>query len=856
MISLGSDLLLKTKLHSLKIKDELQGRLSGDPQYLACSVLKNDTSLQSHQICGSHGNQMSELHLDDDDTFKDALPEFMSLTDPGALSQYMDMQDASGFESSEVLNHENSLLQGKRLSGEIFYEAQGGDDLDFVCVTFSKRGSGSPFYDGIDTQMSIRMSKLEFFCNRPTLVALIGFGLDLGSMSYPASVMDVHETLDDKSLMNKEKAEESGRVDGLLGHGKARVVFYLNMNVDSVTVFLNKEDGSQLAMFVQESFLLDLKVHPASLSIEGTLGNLRLCDMSLGTDNCLGWLCDIRNPGVESLIKFKFNSFSAGDDDYEGYDYSLFGRLSAVRIVFLYRFIQEITVYFMELATPHTEEVIKLVDKVGDFEWLIQKSEIDGTTALKLDLTLDTPIIIVPRNSLSRDFIQLDVGLLKVTNEITWHGFPEKDPSAVHLDVLHAEILGVNMYVGIDGCIGKPLIREGRGLDVYVRRSLRDVFRKVPSFALEVKVDFLHGVMSDKEYDVILNCTTMNFNETPNLPPSFRGGKSGSKDTMRLLVDKVNMNSQMLLSRSVTTVAVEVNYALLELCNGIHEESPLARIALEGLWVSYRMTSLSETDLYLTIPTFSVLDIRSNTKPEMRLMLGSSADASKQASNGNFPHLLNKRSSSRVNSEAGFENVPISTMFLMDYRWRLSSQSFVLRVQQPRVLVVPDFLLALGEFFVPALGAITGREETMDPKNDPISKNNSIVLSDSIYKQEDDVVHLSPSRQLVADSHGIYEYTYDGCGKTIILSEENDAKESHSTSFRPIVIIGCGKRLRFVNVKIEVFVLLYFCVLFDIVQLLCINEYGNENARHELEIFLSTSVRMSVLYCIFCHHIK
>lgn len=46
------------------------------------------------------------------------------------------------------------------------------------------------------------------------------------------------------------------------------------------------------------------------------------------------------------------------------------------------------------------------------------------------------------------------------------------------------------MSVGIDGCIGKPLIRESRGLDVYVRRSLRDVFRKVPTFALEVKVIF------------------------------------------------------------------------------------------------------------------------------------------------------------------------------------------------------------------------------------------------------------------------------------------------------------------------------------------------------------------------------
>lgn len=46
-----------------------------------------------------------------------------------------------------------------------------------------------------------------------------------------------------------------------------------------------------------------IKVHPSSISIEGALGNLRLCDMSLGTDHCWGWLCDIRNPGVESLIK-------------------------------------------------------------------------------------------------------------------------------------------------------------------------------------------------------------------------------------------------------------------------------------------------------------------------------------------------------------------------------------------------------------------------------------------------------------------------------------------------------------------------------------------------------------------------
>lgn len=43
------------------------------------------------------------------------------------------------------------------------------------------------------------------------------------------------------------------------------------------------------------------------------------------------------------FFQFAFKSYSVEDDDYEGYDYSLTGHLSAVRLVFLYRFIQEVS---------------------------------------------------------------------------------------------------------------------------------------------------------------------------------------------------------------------------------------------------------------------------------------------------------------------------------------------------------------------------------------------------------------------------------------------------------------------------------------------------------------------------------
>lgn len=38
-------------------------------------------------------------------------------------------------------------------------------------------------------------------------------------------------------------------------------------------------------------------------------------------------------------------------------------------------------------------------------------------------------------------FMQLDLGHLRIKNEFSWHGYPEKDPSAVHLDILDAEVL-------------------------------------------------------------------------------------------------------------------------------------------------------------------------------------------------------------------------------------------------------------------------------------------------------------------------------------------------------------------------------------------------------------------------------
>lgn len=154
--------MVKMKLHSLKIKDELQSRLAMNTQYLAYSVLKDDHIFIFPGTFDPHRKELSLTLPEDDDIFKDALPDFMSLPDPGIYSQNMDItqclrigdiNDRAGNESAEALIHDTDLRKGKGISGEVFYEAQGSDSSDFVSVTFLTRSPSSPDYDGIDTKV-------------------------------------------------------------------------------------------------------------------------------------------------------------------------------------------------------------------------------------------------------------------------------------------------------------------------------------------------------------------------------------------------------------------------------------------------------------------------------------------------------------------------------------------------------------------------------------------------------------------------------------------------------------------------------------------------------------------------------
>jgi vacuolar protein sorting-associated protein 13A/C len=228
-------------------------------------------------------------------------------------------------------------------------------------------------------------------------------------------------------------------------------------------------------------------------------------------------------------------------------------------------------------------------------------------------------------------------------------------------------------------------------------------------------------------------------------------------------------------------------------------------LQIQKFWLSYCSSSANSMDILITLSKLSVLDQRFDTRPEMRLMLGSLGDVEKLGG-PSIPVVEN------VEDESANGSSPELTMLVLDLRFKPESQAFVIRVQRPRLLVVVDFLLAVGEFFVPSLGKASSENDPENSQHGTEILDEHIRLATPLHCQEEDTIVLSCERQLIAEAYDVDEFIYDGCGKTLLLDVKDD--EDCPISWEPFIIIGSGKKLRFKNIRIEVSLYFLECMVF------------------------------------------
>ncbi|XP_042024109.1 uncharacterized protein LOC121771392 [Salvia splendens] len=818
----ASDIFIGTVLKALEIEDSFCWKGTSQICYIARSFIRSSDApsiLDNVNILTQSRNDPGQVEGDD---------EFYEASED--LNSSVGSPLSSGNDSSGIITDNFDLeapcfsrVAGLLPLGVTYMEAGdvgANDSLDsFVKAQIVIFDQNSPLYSNVDKQVAVTLSTLTFYCRRPTILAIMDF-VDAINTSAESSndYRDVSSTsavphstqnvISNDELPLSAPAEEP--LESLLGKGKSRVIFYLLLNMARAEIFLMKENDSKLATLAQDSFLTDIKVFPSSFSIKASLGNLRISDDSLQSNHMYFWACDMRNPGGSSFVELEFCSFHTDDEDYEGYNYSLRGQLSEVRIIYLNRFIQEVVSYFMGLVPADSKDVVWIKDQVANSENWLTGSEIEGSPAVKLDLSLNKPIILMPKRTNSTDYLKLDVVQITVQNKFRWFCGNRSDMKAVHVDILQILVEDINLNVGSGSVLGESIIQNVKGVSLVIQRTLRDLFHRVPSTEVTITIEELKAALSSKEYEIIIECAQSNISETPNLVPSLKNETApplievGESSATRSL-DPAKSKSEPKESWIATKVSLHIDMVELSLHYGITRDTSLATLQIRGVWLLYKSNTVGEGFLSTTLKDLIVVDDREGTEKELRLAVG-------KPNVGEYNHratMLNNKDHNVVDSNSLVEGARKYTpaILILDARFYEKSTFVSLCIQRPQLLVALDFLLDIAEFFVP-----TVRGEMLYDDNANFSPSvHALIIDQPVFHQPSHEFSISPKKPLVADDDRLDLFIYDGGGGVLYLKDRHGLNIS-GPSIEPLVYVGNGKRLQFRNVTIKIGSYLDSCV--------------------------------------------
>ncbi|XP_062073801.1 uncharacterized protein LOC133778015 isoform X2 [Humulus lupulus] len=805
------DMFIGTVLKSLEIEDLVSLSNPSRLCYVARSFIGSKDAYSTFVDERNHSSESNDLESSEgDDKFYEA------------QENLVDSFDSQRFLKSESLSYK--LPSFTHISGLLPQDVlETTDDVvhtdvmdSFVKAQIVICDQNSPRYNNIDAQVTITLATLSFFCRRPTILAIMEFvnainaedeSCESFSDNSPGTVakhgIPKNDMIDEHEQLSTTTQEAV--VKGLLGKGKSRVVFNITLNMKRAQILLLNEDETKLSSLSQDNLLMDIKVFPSSFSIKASLGNLRISDDSLPENHMYFWACDMRNPGGSSFVELDFTSFSTGDEDYRGYEYSFFGELSEVRIVYLNRFIQEVVGYFMGLVPNDSKGVAKLKDQLTNSERWFTTSEIEGSPAVKLDVSLRQPIILMPRRTDSLDYLKLDIVHITVQNTFEWCFGSKTEINAVHLEVLTIQVEDIHLNVGTGTDLGESIIHDVRGISIVIQRSLRDLLHQIPNTEIKIKIEELKAALSNKEYHIITECAVSNISETPRAIPQLNHNSVTPVDVVEAepiiphdigVLESQSANGEVWI---VTKVSVFIGLVELRLYTAMARDAPLATVQVSGAWLLYKSSSVEEGSLSATLKGFTVCDDREGTDQEFRLAIGKpenigSSPLHSSSSNGDNEIQQKYDQNITTDSVAKLD----FTMLILDVKLNKLSTFVSLCIQRPQLLVALDFLLAVVEFFVPTIGSVMNNEEG----SQSFQVIDALILNESVYKQPSAKVSFSPQRPLVVDDERYDHFVYDGGGGILDLKDRQGFNLT-APSTEAIIYVGRGKKLQFKNIVIK-----------------------------------------------------
>lgn len=122
-------------------------------------------------VCLEH-SYLARSSLPAEERFHDASTDLQQPASPGAGSDAEEFKDAPG--PDEIASLARASPQGA---------TSGPDQSQALSLSYSNWAPQSPDYHDVDAEVQVQLKTLSFFCNRPTVAALMAIGNDISAVN-------------------------------------------------------------------------------------------------------------------------------------------------------------------------------------------------------------------------------------------------------------------------------------------------------------------------------------------------------------------------------------------------------------------------------------------------------------------------------------------------------------------------------------------------------------------------------------------------------------------------------------------------------------------------------------------------
>ncbi|KAH9886351.1 vacuolar protein sorting-associated protein 13 [Xylariomycetidae sp. FL2044] len=573
-----------------------------------------------------------------------------------------------------------------------------------------------PVYEGIETNVNVAVSTINLIVTRKTLLTLLDFILVTFAGNSNSSAPSQKKIADDEDSQGVEIVEPEQQPQQAEG-GSIRV----KVDLKSIRLILNN-DGIRLATLSFNHADVGVFLQGKTMRVAAKLGDLTLVDdVNIGAseDSSFRQLVTIQG---DELADFRYETYDPGNKKaYPGYDSSVYLRAGSIKVNFLeepFRKIIDFLVKFGKMQAIYNAARQAAASQAQQMQ--------QSTSRFKFDITVNTPIIVFPRDlsaeRTKRDLVTAYLGEIYAQNKFAplddsegaeiamkltagirnirlTSLFHYPDEQSEELEMIDHVDLGFNMTYAEhkEGWKRPDMEIEGSMTDINLRitqyqlKYLLAISKSVPAaFATDADA---RGEEAERDVDqgTLRRAKTMSSTAT--------GGDDQLIDLSPELGSREDTWTKLDLVFNVHKIGLELINAQEGKPVGDIESASLSRFSLDDSKLKTRMLADGSLEAEFVIQSFTIHDSRTREGNKFKKIMTSS--------NKNVQQLM-----ASISMTGGQDRNLIA----------------VVAIDSPRVIFALDYLFAIQKFIMTSLET---KESEAAGDESPLSPTETSDISDA-----------------------------------------------------------------------------------------------------------------------------